>query len=96
MPAIDVQKAIEKIQGFGYSVGYLQTATFIIGELKPAPGREFIRMIPVTVYELEKLGAHDTTQDFETNLATLADIPIPSPVPVRNNTPQAESVRTGA
>lgn len=81
MAGVNVQKAIEKIQEFGYGAGYLQTATFLITEPKPAPGRFNIRQTPVTVWELDELGNCASLADFEAKLAKLADIPLPEPPP---------------
>ena len=72
MPAIDVNKAMTKIRSFGYVCGYLHTATFLIGE---PPEREVPRQIPVTVYELEKLGACADLPAFEGVLAGIRKLP---------------------
>jgi hypothetical protein len=76
MPAINIRAAIEKIQGFGYSAGYIQTATFLIGEPGPAPGRELPRQIVVSVYELERLAQSESESQFVEALNRLADIPL--------------------
>ena len=65
MHRVDVQKAIEKVESFGYSAGYLQPQTFLITEPKTV---ERPKMVPVSVYELEYVADTDDKKEFENRL----------------------------
>jgi hypothetical protein len=75
---IDVEKAKQRIREFGYTAGYLQTATFIVGE--PAT-KEIPRQVVVSVYELERLGAAENLEKFKQLLDTIAVSPIDKAYP---------------
>ena len=70
---VDVNKARQVIQGFGYSVGYLQTATFIVIE---PDTKDMPRHVVVSVYELGKLAGAEDVVAFKRMLDEIALTPI--------------------
>ncbi len=70
---VDVEKAKQRIREFGYTAGYIQTATFIVGEPET---KEIPRQVVVSVYELEKLGAAKNVEEFKQLLDVMAVTPI--------------------
>jgi hypothetical protein len=71
MPAIDIEKATKAIEGFGYTVGYVQTAMFVIGH--PPSGRHVV----VSVHELDRLAGADNADSFLKALDSRALTPYP-------------------